>query len=163
MPHRNTGHNHITPQSSPEKNGSGSSSRVIRDVYIQSLVFTCMSLLPLSLSYGVWGMKIQEMVLQLKNSLPSFSTCVLRALVSDTLESGFSDQMRLFQGKFNAFRSDLLILRNISDTFEGCAWHFHLQPSTQSTSSCHLHWIPLLGTFSTARSSGHSLRSALEL
>lgn len=67
--------------------------------------------------------------------------------------------------KVSSMCSDLthhLIHRIILDTFEGCAWHFHLENFTQNMSSCHPCWIPLLSILDAARSSGHSLRSVSE-
>ena len=158
----NTGHSYIIPQSSLVKNGFGSLSVAIQTRYIQSLVSICMFLLHLSLSYGAWDMEIQEMVSHLKSNLPSFSTCVSQVSVSNTLVSIFSDQMRLLQGKFHVSRLDSHTHKFTPDTSKRFAWHFHLKNSTPNMSSCHLHWIPLLSTFDIAKSSGHSLRSALE-
>ena len=70
--------------------------------------------------------------------------------------------MRLLQGKFHVSRLDSPTHKFTPDTSERFAWHFHLKNSTPNMSSCHLHWIPLLSTFDIAKSSGHSLRSALE-
>ena len=122
----------------------------------------CMFLLHLSLSYGAWDMEIQDMVSHLKSNLPSFSTCVSQVSVSNTLVSIFSDQMRLLQGKFHVSRLDSHTHKFTPDTSKRFAWHFHLKNSTPNMSSCHLHWIPLLSTFDIAKSSGCSLRSALE-
>ena len=82
---------------------SGSSFMVIQTIFTQSLVWGYMSSLHLLSNCRAWAMGIQEMVFQLRNSLPSFSTCVLLAWVFDTLENIFSSQMRLWQSNCSKF------------------------------------------------------------